>query len=146
MYLCWSILPFWVEQRHNLFSGWLRQQRWMWAPDQFQPTLNIWPLKKLNIWGASGAQTRYDVLWNFAPIIFLAHCSSFVSRWLHLKGGRGVCRSVVEETTSKGILSKTPHINVENKKMVLCIFSILLNNWSNRRSTIILPEYIYMNR
>ena len=26
------------------------------------------------------AQTRYDVIWKFTPIIFLAHCASFMSR------------------------------------------------------------------
>ena len=43
--------------------------------------------------GAFGAQTWYDVICNFTPIIFLAHWASFMSRWPLLGGG--VCISVV---------------------------------------------------
>ena len=46
---------------------------------------------KLNFWGAIwvrlGAQTRYDVIWNFTTIILLAHCTSFMSRWSLLREG-----------------------------------------------------------
>ena len=50
---------------------------------------------KLNIWGACGALTRYDVIYNFTLIIFSAHCASCMSRWPLLWGK--VCISVIRK-------------------------------------------------
>ena len=59
---------------------------------------NFW--RKLNFWAPNtplldvhGAQTQYDVICNLRPFLFSAHCASFISRWLLLRGG--VCISLV---------------------------------------------------
>ena len=45
----------------------------------------FWVPKMLLLNGCS-VQTRHDVIWNFTPIIFLAHGASFMSRWPLLRG------------------------------------------------------------
>ena len=46
-------------------------------------------------WSFAALSGRPNVIWNFAPIILLAHCASFISRWPLLRKGGEVCRSVV---------------------------------------------------
>ena len=49
----------------------------------------IYPANLATFEGTRGTQTRCDVIRNLTPIIFSAHCSSIMSRWSLLKGGRG---------------------------------------------------------
>ena len=52
-------------------------------------------MPKAALLDARGAQTRYDMIRNFTPIILLAHCASFMSRWPLLRVGGWFCRSLV---------------------------------------------------
>ena len=66
-----------------------------WAPDQFQSTLQVWPLlkkiEKRYFWTPTAP--KRDMVWYeiLRPSIFSAHCASFMSRWPLLRGwGRGL--------------------------------------------------------
>ena len=67
----------------------------------FRKKLNFWAPKKPLLNGRS-AQTRY-VIWHLMPIIFLPHCTSFISRWSLLSSQGvegGVCISLVGKQPS----------------------------------------------
>ena len=57
-----------------------------WASGKFQSTLQIWLILKKVIW-----MMWYEIL---RPSFFLAHFTTFISRWSLLSGGEGVCISL----------------------------------------------------
>ena len=47
-------------------------------------------MPKTTLLATRGAQTRYDVTWNFAPIIFFSSLRIFYAKMANFEGGRGL--------------------------------------------------------
>ena len=79
---------------HWSFNFILYKSTKKWIKTTIKPCIRQKTSPKRPFWTPGGAQTRYDVIWNFGPISFFHHCASSMSRWSLLRGG-GVCISLV---------------------------------------------------
>ena len=119
-----------------------------WAPDKFQCTLQIWQLlKKVEFLAAQnvplGRLWRPNAIWcamKFTPIIFLAHCASFMGNELNSEERRPLLRKesaypydkaqILEFTKSLNVASNSK--NYPNNAYINPIFSHYnLFSWFN---------------